>query len=122
MIRAVRRLQRVQGEPSDAGNAPEVLIDGEDTGTIFQCNGCDQRIDSCQHDAFRAGEAKDDRSLTIRRESARLEHFPLREVALYRADVAGESLQNFGGDDSRGGKRLRLGDHPAQFSASTTGM
>lgn len=40
---------------------------------------------------------------------------------LYPVDVAGESLQNFGDDDSRGGKRLRLGDHPVQFSASTTG-
>lgn len=120
-VRSACTSQRVQGKPSNAGQARKVLIESEDAGVMFQSYRRDQRIKGRQCETLRASQAEQRRSLAIRPESARFEHFPLTEVVVYLRNVAGESLQHFGDDDSRGGKRLRLGDHPTQFGASPTG-
>jgi hypothetical protein len=120
-VRSARSSQRVQGKPRDAGHARKVLIESEDAGVMFQSYRRDQRINGRKCETFRASQAEQCRRLAIRPESARFEHFPLTEMVLDLRNVAGESLQHFGDDDSRGGKRLRLSDHPTQFSAGPTG-
>ena len=52
---------------------------------------CDQSVDRRERDRFRASKAKDGRRPMVGSESARFEHFPLREVLLDLADATGET-------------------------------
>ena len=88
---------------------------------MFKSNGRNQRVDRGEGDTFRARPAKDGRRLGVGRKPARLEHLPLREVALDLGDIAGETLQDFGDDNPGKRKGLCFGDHAAQFGGSRTG-
>jgi hypothetical protein len=91
----------VKWKVRDPGDADEISVEGEHSRSVLESDGCDQRVNRRQRDPLCAPLAKDGGGIPVRRESTRLQHFPLREVALHLADVPGQTLQNLCDDDTR---------------------
>ena len=72
----------------DPGDADEISVEGEHSRSVLESDGCDQRVNRRQRDPLCAPLAKDGGGIPVRRESTRLQHFPLREVVLYLADTS----------------------------------
>lgn len=114
-------LETVKGQPSDARDPREVLVEREDTRVMFESNGCDQGIYRGERNAFSARGPVDRGRFPIGCESPGLEQIPLRQKLLNPAGIPGEALQDLGYDHSSKYERFAVGNKPPEFRTPVPG-
>src|SRR5215467_16382477 len=87
---------------------------------MIKGNGSNERVDRGQRESFCAAGTENSGSFPVRRETHRLEHFPLGKMMLDLIEIAPEALQDLAHNYARKGERLCIGYHPAQLSSSAT--
>jgi hypothetical protein len=111
----------VQRKSSQARDAGKIFIQTEENCAVFESNCGNQSIYGRQTDAFRPSQAQNRGGLPVRRQSARLDHFPQGKITLQAMDVPSEPLEDLRHDDAGEREGLGLLDHAPQFSAGGAG-